>query len=791
MTNTDHTMHRVIRPIRIRAFIRGAALGATLLSTHIAAMAQCSGGWQPLTAFNWRQTAAITTFLGPMFVSPVDGSLQFVAGVTDPFTHAETIGVWRLDGLSWQVVATGGLTYRTSVRGVFDEARGRLVVFGGGATGDMDDTWEWDGIAWTEVNLTGVRPLARSRHSMAYDPLRQRIVLQGGRNHSTLLQDTWEWDGSSWILKSAVFPNSRYDAAMAFDPVSQRVILHGGSPQSCANSCTYAWMGEAWELAATGGPGTNSSVPCSMTVDPARGRVLLFAGTGDGSASNTYEWTGTAWSWLSSTGPTYRFDAAMCFDPARGEVVLAGGRYGSFDGAVDIWSWNGTAWTESQHFENIKDSASAADPLRRRVVEFGGTRPQGGFATAVNTMREWDGEAWRNVPAVGPSPRSRAALAWHAGLGQLVLFGGFDGSNQPVADTWLFDGQQWSRLVIPGPSARGGHTMTWDALHDRILLFGGSNSVSTLQDTWEFDGSSWYQVASIGPTFAPKGMAYDAAAERIILSTGVGSADPSTTETWMWDGAVWERLQLPQNPAYAAGPLAWDPVTARVLMRALPINRIERGVFELTSRGWRQTTSVGQSYDLPDIPTRPVLFSHDPASGRLISNFTVSTGAGVPYENSLAMTAQLIRPAIISPDVIEQPAPVNANHNAAVTLSVRASGTAPFAFQWRRNQTPLQDGPRVSGAASDTLRISPADASDSGEYDCVVSNECDAIESFAATVSVLCASDFNLDGGTDGADVEAFFLAWEAAEAPADINADGGIDGADVESFFVRWEAGC
>ncbi|MBS0198397.1 MAG: hypothetical protein JSR77_16725 [Planctomycetes bacterium] len=53
-----------------------------------------------------------------------------------------------------------------------------------------------------------------------------------------------------------------------------------------------------------------------------------------------------------------------------------------------------------------------------------------------------------------------------------------------------------------------------------------------------------------------------------------------------------------------------------------------------------------------------------------------------------------------------------------------------------------------------------------------------------------CYSDFNQDGGIDGADVEAFFLAWAAGENAADVNQDGGIDGADVETFFVAWQSG-
>ena len=53
-----------------------------------------------------------------------------------------------------------------------------------------------------------------------------------------------------------------------------------------------------------------------------------------------------------------------------------------------------------------------------------------------------------------------------------------------------------------------------------------------------------------------------------------------------------------------------------------------------------------------------------------------------------------------------------------------------------------------------------------------------------------CAADFNQDGGVDGADINAFFEAWEAGESTADVNLDGGVDGADVDAFFLVWEAG-
>jgi hypothetical protein len=58
------------------------------------------------------------------------------------------------------------------------------------------------------------------------------------------------------------------------------------------------------------------------------------------------------------------------------------------------------------------------------------------------------------------------------------------------------------------------------------------------------------------------------------------------------------------------------------------------------------------------------------------------------------------------------------------------------------------------------------------------------------TSSQPCPADFNNDGGVDGADIDAFFVAWEAGEASADVNQDGGVDGVDVATFFTAWEAG-
>ena len=53
-----------------------------------------------------------------------------------------------------------------------------------------------------------------------------------------------------------------------------------------------------------------------------------------------------------------------------------------------------------------------------------------------------------------------------------------------------------------------------------------------------------------------------------------------------------------------------------------------------------------------------------------------------------------------------------------------------------------------------------------------------------------CAADFNQDGGVDGADIESFFVEWQAGGTCGDVNVDGGVDGGDVETFIRVWQAG-
>jgi hypothetical protein len=124
-------------------------------------------------------------------------------------------------------------------------------------------------------------------------------------------------------------------------------------------------------------------------------------------------------------------------------------------------------------------------------------------------------------------------------------------------------------------------------------------------------------------------------------------------------------------------------------------------------------------------------------------------------------------------------------------MSVETGNDAGASFQWKLNGEPLMDSVLFAGVNSRQLTVFAQTLPQAGEYTLEVTNACGTTSSAAAVLELRCASDFNIDGGVDGSDINAFFEAWEAGEPDADLTNDGGVDGLDVSAFFDRWVDGC
>ncbi len=82
-----------------------------------------------------------------------------------------------------------------------------------------------------------------------------------------------------------------------------------------------------------------------------------------------------------------------------------------------------------------------------------------------------------------------------------------------------------------------------------------------------------------------------------------------------------------------------------------------------------------------------------------------------------------------APAIIAQPQGRSVCTGALTTFSVRANGTPPLSYRWRKG------GTNIPGATSTTLTIGAAQVSDAGAYDVVISNSCGSITSSAATLT--------------------------------------------------------
>lgn len=437
---------------------------------------------------------------------------------------------WEWDGVTWlRATPTSRPSARADARMVYDSARGRVVLFGGAliqnnAVTYYDDLWGWNGVNWTRLTSGGLP--ARSDHAMAFDPVRNRLVMRGGWNaNSSLLTDTWKFDGTRWQqVLGTPQPALLRGAAAWFDVATRRTLLFG----HFTVPRTPVVRQELWALDGTGWSYVGPSGPLAEFVtlahDPIRARTVQFA------QGQTLEFDGSTWTSVlaaQSPGATYTKANAVTYDSKRAVTVLVRG--GS---PVETWEYDGITWTQLSPTirpPQMTDPGLAYDPIRREVVLLG-ARYSGGLGSTWT----WNGSSWTaKAPATAPFGRIHARLVWHPGRGTVVLFGGGDPAftNTAMTDLWEWNGTTWIQLANSAPlGARSEHQMVYDTDREVMVVYGGRRLSNWLTDTWEWGPSGWTQrttAANPGRTIV-HGMAFDAARGRTLLIGG------ETILTWIY-----------------------------------------------------------------------------------------------------------------------------------------------------------------------------------------------------------------------------------------------------------------
>lgn len=470
------------------------------------------------------------------------------------------------ESITWTNVTPNPIPERSRHAMAYDSVRHRLVVFGGridqlGAV--TNDTWEWDGTTWTQ-RLTLITPPARESHAMVFDAARQRIVIFGGAGETSYLNDTWEWDGTTWTQRQPLTsPPPTALHYMAYDATRAMTVM-------CSDS-TWEWDGTTWTQRAT-------SVPATMFETD-----LVYAGTAGVMLLDRTEnwlWNGTAWTEVDFTA-TVPWDHVLSpvvatYDELRDRVVAIGWHQGPAD-RMSVWEWNNGNWVQRASTEPwmpwLTQPDVAYDRDHATVWLFGGHI----HYWPRDEMWGWNGSRWRQHADAAPPPRSLPMMTYDARRARVVMFGGY-GNGPVLADTWEWDGAAWSLRASSGPSPRGGHTLTYDERRGKVIMFGGidldhqenASAPVPLSDLWEWDGSSW-QEKSVTPspvgTFSAA-VAYDRARGYTLVMTN--------GQTWTWDGIAWTQL----HPAHQPSAMNWGETSMAYDAR--------RGVVVLFARIWNQ-----------------------------------------------------------------------------------------------------------------------------------------------------------------------------------------------------------
>jgi len=314
----------------------------------LAALSLVTGGMIPAEATNamtWTQQAPATS---PAFRAYFAMAYDSARGRTVLFggqLHGGTSSneTWEWDGATWTLMQPNNApSARAGHNMVYDSVRKVAVLFGGNYG---IDTWEWDGVNWTQRSSAHT-PLGRTFASMAFDSARGKTVLFGGAGFVngtfTRLNDTWEWDGIDWTQASpSSSPVLRDNAAMTYDSARGVTVLFGGfSPIGYRLSDTWEWDGQNWTQRSPA-----NTPPArwghTMVYDTIVHATVVFGGTGDnGDLNDTWTWDGSNWTQASvaNGSPSVRNYHAMSFDAGHGVSVVFGGY------SIGIGEFNDT-WT--------------------------------------------------------------------------------------------------------------------------------------------------------------------------------------------------------------------------------------------------------------------------------------------------------------------------------------------------------------------------------------------------------------------------------------------------------------
>jgi phage tail-like protein len=554
------------------------------------------------SSFGFTQQASNSTippslFGAAMVYYPTNGTVVMfggslsAGGIGSALTG--TNQTWIFNGKYWtQVFPAKSPSARVNHAMAYDSQTSTVIMFGGNAGvppgGLLSDTWSWNGTTWTQLSPSTTPP-ARGWHAMAQDPT-LGVMMFGGLTSGGYSSGTWRYSTGNWVaLSPAAAPSGRAGHAMAYDTFEQAtpnlttgvVVLFGGSISGTAGNDTWYWNGTTWANPSAGSHTPSARYQHTMSYNAVTDRIELHGGWNGTTANNeTWQWGGanptTEWQHITNSvnNPVARYGAAMAWTGLV-PVVLFGGASTSSGNLDDTWLFTGSTaqWAQIEGGQTPLPREGAAmcyDTNTGNVLMFGGYEGSPTDTIFSSTWQWNNATGWSQLtPATVPTGVYGAAMVYTTGS-TVVLYGGQNASGITGA-VWTWNGSNWSSITPAGttPTARAWHGMVYDTSLAKIIIFGGnsatSGTASLLNDTWTLTSTAttWAQLSPSGtiPTARQMfGMAFASSNDTILFGgqTTGGGLDGNTYQFNSTGSGTWSTVATTGPPERYENTMVYD-----------------------------------------------------------------------------------------------------------------------------------------------------------------------------------------------------------------------------------------
>jgi hypothetical protein len=285
------------------------------------------------------------------------------------------------------------------VQMAYDSDSGNILLCGSEQKVFMS-TWSYDPgtQSWTGYGDATNGPLARTAHSLVYEPQLEKVIMFGGGGIiGGVFNDIWSYDPDThgWNERHPAgnLPSPRSGQSMVYHEGSGRIVLFGGQQEDTLeddglpfnltnDTWTYDARVDVWTDKSPAGDVPSPRSEQSMVYDTRSRWLFMFGGlTNDGYANDTwiYDSDANIWTEVHPVGelPAPRSGHSMVYDARSEKVVMFGGATDEGE-KNEVWTYDFAAneWRELHPAGELparrNGQSMVYDPVSGCAVVFGG-----------------------------------------------------------------------------------------------------------------------------------------------------------------------------------------------------------------------------------------------------------------------------------------------------------------------------------------------------------------------------------------------------------------------------------